>query len=88
LREQAAILAAIERNGAKAVHDAAFARMNGDLGALLQLGIDAPSLATAYRASVAAYQLLSPAEQTSDLAEAEAALAKIASASIAARRPP
>lgn len=80
LREQAAIQAAIQRHGAKAVHDAAFARMQSDMNALAYFGIEAPTLATAWRASVAAFRALSPEEQAQGAREAEEALERIAQA--------
>lgn len=64
---------AISKHGAKAVYEAANARMSGDHSALLSVGLNAESLADADEIGSAAYKAMTKAEQAADYWDAQKA---------------
>lgn len=79
--EVAAIASAIETYGGKAVHAACGKAYAGDKAPLAALlGIQIQTLGTVNAADTAAFDRLTPAERATDLRQAKADLAHIASA--------
>lgn len=77
--EVAAIAAAIETYGAKAVHAACGKAYAGDKAPLAALlGVEIPTLGTVNAADTAAFDRLTPADRATDLRDATADLSKIA----------